>query len=216
LLSQADGKDTTITLSKLAGEELTKLINQFEKIPENPRLVNWKLLSGYNPDKLNYFENSGRHITVSSDSGRFSGRLLMVSDSSLCIWQKKGDFQPEECSRFVRRIHFREIRTLEVLPSFSSKIFGASIGAGVAVAALQLGLNLTSSEDYFFSSNSLVLLGIGGLIGAVGGFFFDGISSIGRYKEINRNHSSFSKFAKKYRGHAMFHHIYPPELKKYR
>ena len=36
----AQSKDTTVTFSNLGGEELIKLINQFEKIPDNPKLVN--------------------------------------------------------------------------------------------------------------------------------------------------------------------------------
>ena len=216
LLSQADGKDTTVTISNLAGEELGKLIDQYEKVPDNPKLINWRLMSGFNPDKLNYFENAGRQVTVYSNSGRFSGRLLMVSDSAVCIWQKKGDFQPEDVQRYLRRFHFREIREIEIRPSFSSKLFGASIGAGIAIAAVQLGLNITDSEDYVFSGNSLFLLGIGGLTGAVGGFFFDGITAIGRYKSIEGNYLNFLKFYRKHRAHAMFNGVYPPELAGYR
>ncbi len=216
LLSQSDGKDTTVTISNLAAEELGKLISQFEKVPDNPKLINWRLMSGFNPDKLNYFENAGRQVTIYSTAGKFSGRLMMVSDSAICIWQKRGDFQPEEVQRFLRRFDFREIREVEVRPSFSSKLFGASVGAGVAVAALQLGLNITDSEDYVFSGNSIFLLGIGGLMGAVGGFFFDGITAIGRYKSIEGNHSNFLKFSKKHRNHAMFGQVYPPELAAYR
>lgn len=216
LLSLSDGKDTTATFSNLGGEELIKLINQFEKIPDNPKLVNWKLLPGFQTDKLNYFENAGRNATVYSNTGTFSGRLLMISDSAVCLWQKKGDFQPEEVPRYLKRIPYYEIREIEVRPSFSSKLFGASIGAGLAVAAIQLGLNITNNEDYVFSGNSLLLLGLGGLTGAVGGFFFDGVTSIGRFQSVNQNHLLFSRFTRKHRDHAMFRKIIPPELKEFK
>ena len=216
LLSSANGKDTTVTISKLAGEELSKLIDHFEQVADSSKLVNWKLLPGFDQDKLNYFENTGRHVIVYTAGGNFSGRLLMASDSSICIWQKKGDFQAVSCDRFIKEISFSEMLALEVKPSFSTKLFGASIGAGLAIAAIQLGFNISNKEDYLLSGNSLFLLGIGGLAGAVGGFFFDGISSLGRYKEIDRNFDKYKATRSKIRSQAMFDKVYPPELEVYR
>ncbi len=216
LLSSANGKDTTLTISRLASEELSKLIDHFEQVADSSKLVNWKLLPGFDQDKLNYFENTGRYITVYTPGGNFTGRLLMASDSSVCIWQKSGDFQAVSCDRFIKKISFSDIDALEVKPSFSTKLFGASIGAGLAVAAIQLGFNISNKEDYLLSGNSLFLLGIGGLAGAVGGFFFDGISSLGRYKEIEKNFDKYRITRSKIRSKAMFDMVYPPELEVYR
>ena len=216
LLSKANGSDTTVTLSKMGGEELGKLINQFEKVADEPSLVNWNLLQGFHQAKLNYFESTGRNVTVYALSGTFSGRLLMATDSAVCIWQKKGDFQPDDCQRYVKRIPYSEIRALEMRPAFSSKVFGASIGAGLAIAAVQLGLRITTHGDYLNSANSLAILAVGGLAGAVGGFFFDGIASIGRYKSINQNFSNYSRVLKKIRKHGMFNSVFPPELSSFR
>jgi hypothetical protein len=216
LLSSAGGKDTAVTISKMAGVELMKLIDRFEDIPDSIKIVNWRLLPGFDPGKLNYFENVGRNVTVYSGSGNFSGRLLMASDSSVSIWTRKDDFSPIDCDRFIKRFHFSEIKALEVKPSISTKLFGASIGAGLALAAIQLGFNITNKEDYLTSGNSLFLLGIGGLAGAVGGFFFDGFSSIGRYKEIDSDYEKFRKVRAKIRANAMFDKIVPPELIKHR
>ena len=216
LLSSADGRDTTVTISGLAANELSKLIGRFEDVADSNKIINWKLLPGFDKDKLNYFEGTGRNVTVYSSAGTFTGRMLMVGDSSLCIWLRKGDFQPEDCSRFIRRFHYSEIRSLEIRPSFSTKLMGASIGAGLAVAAIQLGMNISDKEDYLFSSNSLFILGIGGLAGAVGGFFFDGISSIGRFKEINGDAAHFKRTREKIRSHAMFDKVFPPELVPFR
>ncbi len=216
LLSKANGFDTTVTMSKMGGEELRKLINQFEKVADDPRLVKWNLLPGFHQAKLNYFESTGRNVTVYAISGTFSGRLLMATDSAVCVWQKKGDFQPDDCQLFVKRIPYSDIRALEVRPAFSSKVFGASIGAGLAVAAVQLGFKITTHEDYLNSANSLAILAVGALAGAVGGFFFDGIASIGRYKSINQNFSNYSRVLKKIRKHGMFNTVFPPELSNFR
>lgn len=216
LLSRADGKDTTITISMLAGQELVKLVNRFEDVPDSTKIVKWSLLPGFDPARLNYFENVGRNATVYTDKGKFSGRLLMATDSAVLIWMKKGDFQPSGCDGYIKRFPYTSISALEIKPSISTKLFGASIGAGLALAAIQLGFNITNKEDYLRSGNSLFLLGIGGLAGAIGGFFFDGISSIGRYKEVNFNFAQFQKVREKIRAHAMFDKVYPPELKKYR
>lgn len=215
LLSFSNGRDSTVTISKMAGEELSRLIDGFESVADKEDLINWKLLPGFSPNRLNYFENTGRNITVNTKEGSFSGRILIVSDSSIFIWQKKGGFQPNDCDRFIKHFQFSEINSLEIRPSISSKLFGASIGAGLAVGAIQLGFNLTDSQDYLFSSNSLILLGIGGLAGAVGGFFFDGITSIGRYKEIDGNYAKYNRVRNSIRGNAMFDKIYPPELSKF-
>jgi hypothetical protein len=216
LLSNANGKDTTITISRLAGLELRTLLDRFEDVPDSNKLVNWRLLPGFDASKLNYFENVGRNVTVYSSHGNFSGRLLMASDSAISIWIRRGDFLPDDCSRYIKRFHFSAISAIEVKPSFSTKLFGASIGAGLALAAIQLGLNITNKDDYLFSGNSVFLLGIGGLAGAIGGFFFDGISTIGRYKEIDGDFLKFRKVREKIRAHAMFDKVYPPELKQYR
>jgi hypothetical protein len=216
LLSRADGKDTTVSISKLAGDELSKLINRFEDVPDSSKIVNWKLLPGFDPARLNYFENVGRNVTVFTKSGNFSGRLLLASDSAICIWMKRGDFLPEGCDQYIRRFHYSEINSIEVRPSFSTKLFGASIGAGLALGAIQMGFNITDKEDYLRSGNSLFLLGIGGLAGAVGGFFFDGITSIGRYKDIDSSFLKYRKVQSKIRSNAMFYKVYPPELNKYR
>ncbi len=74
LLSKANGSDTAVTMSKIGGEELGKLINQFEKVADEPSLVNWNLMPGFHQAKLNYFENTGRNVIVYALSGTFSGR----------------------------------------------------------------------------------------------------------------------------------------------
>ena len=216
LLSRADGKDTAVTISRLAGDQLSVLINRFEDVPDSTKIVNWRLLPGFDPAKLNYFENVGRNVTVYTDKGNFSGRLLMASDSAVSIWMKKGDFMPHGCEQYIRRFHYSGISALEVKPSFSTKLFGASIGAGLALAAIQMGFNITNKEDYLRSGNSIFLLGIGGLVGAVGGFFFDGISTIGRYKDIDASYEKYHKVQSKIHSNAMFDKVYPPELKSYR
>jgi hypothetical protein len=137
LLSFSNGRDSTVTISKMAGEELSRLIDGFESVADKEDLINWKLLPGFSPNRLNYFENTGRNITVNTKEGSFSGRILIVSDSSIFIWQKKGSFQPVDCDRFIKHFHFSQIKSIEIRPSISSKLFGASIGAGLAVGAIQ-------------------------------------------------------------------------------
>jgi hypothetical protein len=216
LLSTANGKDTTVTISKMAAKELACLINRFEDVPDSSGIINWRLLPGFDPSKLNYFENVGRQVTVNTPGGNFSGRLLMASDSAISIWQRKGDFIPADCDRYIKRFQYSDIISLEIRPGFSTKLFGASIGAALAVTAVQLGFNITNKEDYLFSGNSIFLLGIGGLTGAVFGFFFDGFSTIGRYKEIEKDYNRYRKVQQKIRANAMFDRIFPPELNKYR
>jgi hypothetical protein len=216
LVSLANGKDTTITFSKLATEQLSKLIDHFESLSDSSELVDWKLLPGYSNRKLNYYESTGRNVKVSTSEGSFAGRLLLVRDSSLCLWLKKGDFKPFNCQRFIKKIDPKTIKSIEIRPNLSSKLFGASLGAGLAIGALQLGYNVTDASDYVLSSNSILLLGLGALVGSVGGFFFDGISTIGRYKDVNQDIKLYNKVKGSVSSKAMFHVVFPPELKNYK
>lgn len=216
LVSMANGSDTTISFSKLAAEQLTIMIDRFEDLADNPDLVNWKLLPGYSQGKLNYFESSGRTVKVNTSDGMYSGRMLMVSDTALFLYLKKGDFKPFEFLKYVKRIAPQTIKSIEIKPNLSSKLFGASFGAGLAVGALQLGYNVTGASDYILSTNSILLLGIGGLLGSVGGFFFDGISTIGRFKDVNQDFNTYLKVKESIRSKAMFNAVYPPELKTLR
>ena len=215
LVSMVGGQDTTITFSRLATEQLTILIDRFEDIADSSDLVDWKLLPGYSPGKLNYFESTGRLVRVTTSDGNFSGRMLMVKDSVLCLWMKKGDFKPKECDRFIKQIKPHTIKSIEIRANLSSKLFGASLGAGIAIGALQLGYNVTGASDFLLSSNSVLLLGIGALVGSIGGFFFDGISSIGRYKDVDQNMTNYQKFKPGISSKSMFHLVFPPELKNY-
>jgi hypothetical protein len=213
LVSMANGSDTTISFSKLAAEQLSVLINRFEDLADSSGLVNWKLLPGYSQGKFNYFESSGRTVKVTTSEGVFTGRMLQISDTALLLYLKKGDFKPKDFSRYVKRIAPHIIKSIELKPSLSSKLFGASFGAGLAVGALQLGYNVTGASNYILSTNSILLLGIGGLIGSVGGFFFDGISTIGRFKDVNQDFNTYLKVKESLRAKAMFNSVYPPELK---
>lgn len=214
LVSLFNGKDTTLLFSPLAIPELQTLINQYEKIPDNRNLVKWNLLPGMSASKLNYFENVGRKAVVYTTHGKFTGRLLTFRDSAIYLWQKQGSFMPEPgYQRFIKKISPDSIRKIRLKPSVSSKVFGASLGAGVALGLLGFGYNLTGSSDYLLSSNSLVLLGIGAGAGSVIGVLADGAMRIGRVKTINGNRELFREAAYRWGSRAMFHRIYPPELK---
>jgi hypothetical protein len=216
LVSLANGKDTTVTFSKLATVELAKMIDRFEHLADSADIVNWKLLPGYSHGKFNFHESTGRNVKVTTAEGTFSGRLLHLSDTSLFLWSKKGDFEPLNCQRFIKKIPARQIKTIEIKANLSSKLFGASLGAGIAIGVLQLGYNVTGASDYLLSSNSIFLLGVGALVGAVGGFFFDGISTIGRYKDVNQDLGTYRKIKEGIGSKAMFNLVYPPELENFR
>lgn len=216
LVSMANGSDTTISFSKLAAEQLTIMIDRFEDLSDSSNLVNWKLLPGYSQGKFNYFENSGRTVKVTTSEGVFTGRMLQISDTALLLYSKKGDFKPQNFSRYVKKIAPHTIKSIEIKPNLSSKLFGASFGAGLAVGALQLGYNVTGASNYILSTNSILLLGIGGLLGSVGGFFFDGISTIGRFKDVNQDYNTYLKVKESIRSKAIFNSVYPPELKTFR
>ncbi|HOY96084.1 MAG TPA: hypothetical protein PK509_10120 [Catalimonadaceae bacterium] len=216
LVSMANGSDTTISFSKLAAEQLTIMIDRFEDLADSSDLVNWKLLPGYSQGKFNYFENSGRTVKVNTSEGIFTGRMLQISDTALLLYSKKGDFKPKDFGRYVKKIAPQTIKSIEIKPNLSSKLFGASFGAGLAVGALQLGYNVTGASNYILSTNSILLLGIGGLLGSVGGFFFDGISTIGRFKDVNQDFNKYLKVKESVRSKAMFNSVYPPELKTFR
>jgi hypothetical protein len=213
VVSMANGKDTILTFSALAAQQLTTMIDQFERLPDNPGLVNWKLLPGYNPDRFNFFENTARNLKITTDSGVFSGRTLMASDTMVCLWLKKGSFDPADFKRFVRCFSPGEIQKLEVKPSISSRWFGASIGAGLGIGILQLGYNVTGESNFLFSSNSIVILGVGAAAGSVCGYFFDGIMAPSRRRTIGKDVNRYLKFKDKLRSHAMFKDIFPPELR---
>lgn len=231
LVSLANGRDTTLTFSSLAAQELGKMIDQFESLSRKPELINWSLLPGYNANRFNYFEGSGRNLKVTflnpdtlTDSERgkgrdslkkatVTGRILMVTDSAIFLWMKSGDFQPAEFERYVKVIRPKDIQVATIKPNISSKLFGASIGAGLAIGALQIGYNLTGESDFLLSTNSVVLLGIGAVAGSIGGFMFDSFSSIGRKKKIMGSYENFIKAKKRLGSHAMFRQIFPPELK---
>jgi hypothetical protein len=216
LVSMSNGSDTTISFSKLAAEQLTIMIDRFEDLADVPDLVNWKLLPGYSQGKFNYFESSGRTVKVNTSEGVFTGRMLQISDSALLLYSNKGDFKPQNFSRYVKKIAPHTIKSIEIKPNLSSKLFGASFGAGLAVGVLQLGYNVTGASNYILSTNSILLLGIGGLLGSVGGFLFDGISTIGRYKDVNQDFNTYLKVKESIRFKAIFNSVYPPELKTFR
>lgn len=216
LVSMANGSDTTISFSKLAAEQLSVMIDRFEDLADSSDLVNWKLLPGYSQGKFNYFESSGRTVKVNTTDGVFTGRMLQISDTALLLYSKKGDFKPKDFGRYGKRIAPHTIKSIEIKPNLSSKLFGASFGAGLAVGALQLGYNVTGASNYILSTNSILLLGIGGLLGSVGGFFFDGISTIGRFKDVNQDFNTYLKVKESIRSKAIFNSVYPPELKTYR
>jgi len=215
LVSLANGKDTTITFSKLQTEQLQILIDRFEHLPDSSNLINWKLLPGYSLSKFNYFESTGRNIKLKTTQGSFYGRLLLMTDSVIYLWMKKGDYDPAVHAQYVKKIYPKDVITLEVKPSFSSKVFGASMGAGLAIGALQLGFNVTGESDFLLSANSVVILGIGGLVGSIGGFFFDGITSRGRKKSIQNNVLFYAMYKDKIKPKAMFYTIFPPEFKNF-
>jgi len=215
LVSLANGTDTTITFSKLQTEQLQILINQFEHLPDNPDLVNWRLLPGYQLSKMNFYESTGRNLKLKTTQGNFFGRMVLVSDSVIYLWMKKGDYDPALHSQYVKKIYPKDIISWEVKPSFSSKIFGASLGAGLAVGALQLGFNVTGESDYLLSSNSVVILGIGGLLGSLGGFFFDEISASSKKRDIYNSPALYSIYKENLKPKAMFYSVFPPEFKNF-
>lgn len=214
LVSLANGGDTTITFSSLAAVELGKMIDHFEQLSRKPDLVNWKLLPGYNQNRFNYFESSGRNLRVRFLNGsQVTGRILMVSDSAIFLWTKSGDFDPVEFMRHVMVIRPSEVEEVLIRPNISSKLFGASIGAGIAIGALQIGYNLTGESNFLLSTNSVVLLGIGAAAGSIGGYLFDSFSVVGRKKKIHGSFDQFILARKRISTHGMFRSVFPPELK---
>jgi hypothetical protein len=214
LISLANGGDTTITFSSLAAAELGKMIDHFEQLSSKPELVNWKLLPGYNQNRFNYFENSGRNLRVRFLNGsQVTGRILMVSDSAIFLWTKSGDFDPVDFMRHVMIIRPSEVKEVLIRPNISSKLFGASIGAGIAIGALQIGYNLTGESDFLLSTNSIVLLGIGAAAGSIGGYLFDSFSVVGRKKKFQGSYDQFVLAKKRIATNGMFRAIFPPELK---
>ena len=217
LVSLHNGRDTTLTYSSLAIPELQNLINRFEEIPDNPGLVKWNLLQGLSPSRINYFENIGRKAVVYTLNSRYEGRLLTFGDSALYLWLKPGGFRPgPDWMRYVKRIPADSIRKIRLRPNISSKIFGASMGAGVAVGLLGFGYNATGASDFLFSANSLLLLGLGTVAGSVAGLMVDGALHIGRVRRIDFSQQAFGEAKARWGSRAMFNRIYPPELQNLR
>lgn len=213
LVSLATGKDTALTFSKLAAEQLRYYIDNHEVLVDRSDLVNWDLLPGYNLNRINYFENHGNMVFVETDSTTLYGCLMLVTDSSVLLWNAPQPFQPRNWQMFTKKILVKDINQIESCQDLTGRLFGITLGAGLGAALVNVGYNGDFGAVSNFGGDILALVVGGGIVGAGLGYLFD-ISTLSRRRfNIHKNQELFLSKRRKLERRAMFHLIYPPELR---
>ena len=212
LISLANGQDTSITFSKLATEELTKLIDFQEVLADKPELVNWGLLPGYSLDKLNYFEDHGATVFIyKTDTTIVAGKLLMVNDSMIHIWTSGQPFQPHAFPENVVRVRVKEITKIERKQDLTGRIFGITLGAGLGIALFNIGYGAFGTDNLSWE-NTLYLVAGGAIVGGALGYVYDKMTLSRRKYKIQGEPANYLKIKPKLDKRVMFTKIYPPEL----
>jgi len=212
LLSLANGKDTVVSFSKLGALELRTYINKHEVLADSQSIVNWELLPGYGISKMNFFEDHGSILYVFCDSIKYSGKLLKIDEQNLILWTSTQPFKPDTWNKYSKKIPANSITKIERKQDLTGKIFGISIGAGLGAAILNIGFAAFNSQNLSFE-NSLILVAGGGLVGGAFGWLYDGLTISRRKYNIQKNLSKYLNVKPKLEVRAIFHEIFPPELK---
>lgn len=214
LVSLANGQDTTLIFSKLATIELSKYIDKHEILRDSATLIKWDLLPDYGLSKMNYFEDYGSLLIVQlKDSTVQAGKLMKMTANGILLWQGKQPTRPNLFPNLIKSVRWDEIKKIQVKQDLSGKIFGISMGVGLGIAIsniLFLGSLQPDAQDL---TNTLVAIGVGGLIGTSIGLLYD-YSTVSRRKFNFESHKfDLQKVKRKLSKRAIFDKVYPPELK---
>jgi len=212
LLSLADGRDTTITFSKLGALELRKYIDKHELLPDSQNIVNWELLPGYSLWKMNFFEDHGSILYVKCDTVTYSGKLLKIEDDHLILWASTQPFRPGTWTTYSKKIPAGSITRIERKQDLTGKIFGITMGAGIGAAFFALIYGNFDFESLSLQ-NTVLLIGGGGVIGGGLGWLYDGLTISRRKYNIQNDRAKYLKAKKKLEKRAIFSSVFPPELK---
>jgi len=212
LISLTNGKDTTVSFSKLGAEELGRYIDRHEIIADSQSVINWELLPGYGTSKMNFFEDHGSILYVHCDSVVYSGKLLMIEDNYLILWLSTQPFRPDSWYEFSKKIPFEKITKIERKQDLTGKIFGITLGAGIGAALLNIGFAAFNSDNLSFE-NSLYLVVGGGALGAGLGWLYDNLTISRRKYTVNKDQGNYLNTKRKLEKRAIFSKIFPPELK---
>jgi hypothetical protein len=212
LLSLSNGKDTTLTFSKLAAAELSKYIEKQEILTDSSNIINWSLLPGYGLSRLNFFENHGSMVYVRMmDKTTIGGKLLRLTDSTVILWTSMRAFRPQLFPEYIKSIPVQDIQRIDRKQDLSGKIFGITIGVGLGVALFAATVDIGSLETINVQQ-TLAVLAAGALIGGGLGFIYD-FSTISRRKyRLDGQLNPYLKIKSNLEKRAMFSKIYPPEL----
>lgn len=213
LVSQANGRDTTLLFSKLATEELKKYIDKHEILVDSQKIINWELLPGYRISKLNYFENHGSTVFVyTKDAKVVAGKLLRITEDAVIVWTSKQPFRPENWLQYAQKVDFSNIERISRKQDLTGRIFGVSLGAGIGIALFQIGFGFINKDNESVE-NTLLLIAGGALVGGGLGLLYDGLSISRRKYKVFGDAERFKSVSQKLRGRAIFRSVYPPELK---
>ncbi len=212
LLSLHDGRDTTITFSKIGALELRKYIDKHELLPDSQNIVNWELLPGYGLWKMNFFEDHGSILYVKCDTVTYAGKLLKIEDDHLILWASTQPFRPGTWHTYSKKIPANSITRIERKQDLTGKIFGITMGAGIGAAFFALIYGNFDFESLSLQ-NTILLIGGGGVIGGGLGWLYDGLTISRRKYKIEMNMVNYLKIKSKLEKRAIFSKIFPPELK---
>ncbi len=213
LVSLAGGRDTTFTYSVLGAAELGRYIDNFEVLPDFSKLINWKLLPGFDPSKRNFYENYGAKVYVyfGPNKNMQVGRLLKMTDKNMYLWYDKRHFQPALFPNSVGTIPAESITRIERRQDLTGKIFGMSVGAGIGIAIMN-PVSLAGADNLTLE-NAVYLMAGGAIIGAALGWVYDLLSISRRKYRINNDMAIYQKAKSRLQKRAKYNTIFPPEIK---